>query len=124
VYVDAQTSEGRAAATDLAMCRIEQLYPFPVDAVRHLIGSYPGVQDVVWLQEEPENMGAWEFVRPLLEEILAGRSPLRYVGRARSSSPSEGSGAWHQINQNVLIEQIFDASRRSEEPSMVLSKQT
>jgi 2-oxoglutarate dehydrogenase E1 component len=78
---------------------------------------------VAWLQEEPENMGSWGFVRPLLEEVIANRCPLRYIGRARSSSPSEGSAAWHQINQNMLIEQIFDRARQAAEPSMVLSKQ-
>jgi 2-oxoglutarate dehydrogenase E1 component len=81
------------------------------------------VKEVVWLQEEPENMGAWEFVRPLLEDLIGGRYPLRYIGRARSSSPSEGSAAWHHINQNMLLEQIFDRGRQVEEPSMVLSKQ-
>ena len=68
-------------------------------------------------------MGAWEFVRPLLEEALNGRHPLRYVGRARSSSPSEGSAAWHHINQKALIEQAFDMTAHAAEPSLVLSKQ-
>ena len=66
------------------------------------------VRDVVWLQEEPENMGAWEFMRPLLEELIGDRCPLRYIGRARSASPSEGSAAWHQLNQKALVEQAFD----------------
>ena len=68
-------------------------------------------------------MGAWEFVRPLLEELIGDRCPLRYIGRARSSSPSEGSAAWHQLNQKVLIEQAFDPGVRASDPSMVLSKQ-
>ena len=53
-------------------------------------------------------MGAWEFMRPLLEELIGDRCPLRYIGRARSSSPSEGSAAWHQLNQKALVEQAFD----------------
>jgi 2-oxoglutarate dehydrogenase E1 component len=123
VYVDAHTADRRAAARDVALCRVEQLYPFPAEAIQQVMAGYPGVRDVVWLQEEPENMGAWDFVRPLLEEIIGNRYPLRYIGRARSSSPSEGSAAWHQINQNMLIEQVFDRARHAEEPSMVLSKQ-
>jgi 2-oxoglutarate dehydrogenase E1 component len=123
VYVDAHTADRRAPAGDVALCRVEQLYPFPAEAIQQVMAGYPGVRDVVWLQEEPENMGAWDFVRPLLEEIIGNRYPLRYIGRARSSSPSEGSGAWHQINQNMLIEQVFDRARHAEEPSMVLSKQ-
>jgi 2-oxoglutarate dehydrogenase E1 component len=123
VYVDADTSERRKRETGIAICRVEQLYPFPSDAVGALFAAYPALRDVVWLQEEPENMGAWGFVRPLLEELLDGRCPLRYVGRARSSSPSEGSAAWHQINQKALIAQAFDVRSGAREPSLVLSKQ-
>jgi 2-oxoglutarate dehydrogenase E1 component len=123
VFVDLVGSERRAAARDVAVCRVEQLYPFPDAALGDLMAGYPHLRDVVWLQEEPENMGAWEFARPLLEELIAGRCPLRYVGRARSSSPSEGSAAWHQLNQKILIEQAFDLKAPASEPSMVLSKQ-
>ncbi|MGH9241914.1 MAG: hypothetical protein ACRD3G_28035, partial [Vicinamibacterales bacterium] len=80
-------------------------------------------RDVVWLQEEPENMGAWEFIRPLLDEMIGDRCPLRYIGRARSASPSEGSSAWHQLNQKVLVEQAFDRDVAPTDPSMVLSKE-
>ena len=66
------------------------------------------MRDVAWVQEEPENMGAWEFVRPRLEELIGNRCPLRYIGRVRNSSPSEGSRAWHQLNQKALVEQAFD----------------
>jgi 2-oxoglutarate dehydrogenase E1 component len=123
VYVDVAVADRRAAAIDVAVCRLEQLYPFPSAAVAQLMSGYPGLDDIVWLQEEPENMGAWDFLRPQLEEAIGGRYPLRYVGRARSSSPSEGSAAWHLTNQSMLVEQVFDRSRRAGEPSMVLSKQ-
>ena len=123
VYVDLISSERRAAANDIAICRVEQLYPFPKIALNEVLGRYPSVRDVVWLQEEPENMGAWEFMRPLLEELIGDRCPLRYIGRARSSSPSEGSAAWHQLNQKALVEQAFDLDSHASEPSMVLSKQ-
>jgi 2-oxoglutarate dehydrogenase complex dehydrogenase (E1) component-like enzyme len=68
-------------------------------------------------------MGAWEFMRPLLEEMIGDRCPLRYIGRARSSSPSEGSAAWHQLNQKALVEQAFDLASHKTEPSVVRSKQ-
>ncbi|MGH8430869.1 MAG: 2-oxoglutarate dehydrogenase E1 component, partial [Solimonas sp.] len=123
VFVDADSSERRARASGVALCRVEQLYPFPAETLRGVVAGYPALRDVVWLQEEPENMGAWEFARPLLEDILNGRYPLRYVGRARSSSPSEGSAAWHHINQKALIEQAFDRTTPAAEPSLVLSKQ-
>jgi 2-oxoglutarate dehydrogenase E1 component len=123
VFVDADTYERRKDEPGIAICRVEQLYPFPSGAIASVIAAYPALRDVVWLQEEPENMGAWEFARPLLEELLDGRCPLRYVGRARSASPSEGSAAWHQINQKALIAQAFDVRSESREPSLVLSKQ-
>jgi len=123
VFVDLATSEQRPSADQVAICRVEQLYPFPRTAVREVLDGYPALRDVVWLQEEPENMGAWEFVRPLLEEMVGDRFPLRYIGRARSASPSEGSAAWHQLNQKVLIEQAFDLDVAASDPSMVLSKQ-
>jgi 2-oxoglutarate dehydrogenase E1 component len=123
VCVDLASSEQRKSSTDVAICRVEQLYPFPKIAIAEVLDSYPAVRDIVWLQEEPENMGAWEFMRPLLEELIGDRFPLRYIGRARSSSPSEGSAAWHQLNQKALIEQAFDLATPKGEPSMVLSKQ-
>ncbi len=122
VYVDLISSERRATATNVAIARVEQLYPFPKAALTEVIEGYPALEDVVWLQEEPENMGAWEFMRPLLEELLGDRAPLRYIGRTRSSSPSEGSSAWHQLNQKVLVEQAFDLDSHASEGSMVLSK--
>jgi 2-oxoglutarate dehydrogenase E1 component len=121
VYVDLITSELRAAAESVAIVRVEQLYPFPQVALREALEPYSPIEELVWLQEEPENMGAWEFVRPLLEEIVGDRTPLRYIGRARSASPSEGSAAWHQLNQKALVEQAF-ASRVDVEAPLVLSK--
>jgi 2-oxoglutarate dehydrogenase E1 component len=122
VYVDLVSHEGRAAATQVAICRVEQLYPFPNVALGEVLGHYPSLTEVVWLQEEPSNMGAWEFVRPLLDELLAGRCPLRYIGRARNSSPSEGSSAWHQLNQKALVELAFDLETDALPPSVVWSK--
>jgi 2-oxoglutarate dehydrogenase E1 component len=122
VYVDLASSERRKVATDVALVRVEQLAPFPVVALREALDGYPSLRDVVWLQEEPENMGAWEFMRPLLEELIADRCPLRYVGRARSASPSEGSLAWHQLNQRAIIERAFDLDSHPAESPRVLSK--
>ena len=121
VYVDLITSDRRNP--DVAICRVEQLYPFPNVALAEALDTYGAARDVVWLQEEPENMGAWEFMRPLLEEVIADRRPLRYIGRARTSSPSEGSSAWHQLNQKALIERAFDLESHASQPSVVLSKQ-
>ncbi len=107
VYVDLVAAEQRQASRDVAICRLEQLYPFPAEDVAQVLRGYPDAEDVVWLQEEPLNMGAWDFVRPSLEELLEGRLPVRYVGRPRSASPSEGSLAWHVFNQKLLVAEAY-----------------
>jgi 2-oxoglutarate dehydrogenase E1 component len=107
VYVDLMSSNYRANHPEVAIVRLEQIYPFPVEEIAPLLAHYAQAEEVVWLQEEPVNMGAWEFVRPLFEELLNGRLPLRYVGRPRRASPAEGSTTWHKINQEAIIEQAF-----------------
>jgi 2-oxoglutarate dehydrogenase E1 component len=123
VYVDLVSSEQRKAGANVALVRVEQLYPFPVDQVREILDGYPKLRDVCWVQEEPENMGAWEFVRPLLEELIDGRWPLRYIGRVRNSSPSEGSATWHNANQRAIVAQTFEEKVDTREADRVLSKQ-
>jgi len=122
VYVDLIGSEQRKNAGHVAICRVEQLAPFPSVALRAVLDGYPAVRDIVWLQEEPENMGAWDFMRSLLEELIGDRWPLRYIGRARSASPSEGSHTWHQLNQRAIVERAFDLESHATESPKVLSK--
>jgi len=110
IAVDLAVSRRRAEAADVAICRIEQLYPFPEDELRDVIGRYPALAEIVWAQEEPENMGAWEFLRPTLER-LAGRRPVSLVARPRSSSPSEGSAALHARVQEELIRMALTVQR-------------
>ncbi|MBI3958719.1 MAG: 2-oxoglutarate dehydrogenase E1 component, partial [Chloroflexi bacterium] len=98
------SSENRSA---LAIVRVEQLYPFPTAEVEEILARYADAEEVVWLQEEPRTMGAWEFVYPHLHDLLQHRIPLRYVGRPARSSPAEGSSAWHAVNQKALIEEAF-----------------
>jgi len=123
VAVDLLTSEPRKDNPNVAIVRVEQLYPFPEDAIRTIIDRYSNVREVCWVQEEPENMGAWEFARPLLESIVDGRHPLRYIGRSRNSSPSEGSSSWHAANQRAIVDQVFEAKTETREMDRVLSKQ-
>jgi 2-oxoglutarate dehydrogenase E1 component len=123
VAVDLFTSERRAENPNVAIVRVEQLYPFPADAITQVLARYPKLREVCWVQEEPENMGAWEFARPLIESLLDGRWPLRYIGRSRNSSPSEGSSTWHAANQRAIVDQVFDAKTSPRELDRVLSKQ-
>jgi 2-oxoglutarate dehydrogenase E1 component len=112
VAIDLMTSERRKDAPAVAICRVEQLYPLPVNDIRQVIESYPSLEQVVWVQEEPENYGAFEFVRPLLQAIVSGRFNFSYIARPRSSSPAEGSAARHAQNQAVLIAAAFKVTDR------------
>jgi 2-oxoglutarate dehydrogenase E1 component len=123
VFVDLVSSEQRKARADVALVRVEQVYPFPVGEIHEILARYHKLHDVCWVQEEPENMGAWEFVRPLLEGAVEDRWPLRYIGRVRNSSPSEGSAAWHALNQRAIVEQTFEDKATPQEADRVLSKQ-
>jgi 2-oxoglutarate dehydrogenase E1 component len=115
VYVDLVASDKRAAARDLAILRLEQLYPVPSEPLLATLEAYGGADDIVWVQEEPENMGAWDFIRPHLVEAAAGR-PVRLVARPRSASPAEGSAARHARQQQLLIDAAFAASKPAGRP--------
>ncbi len=106
VYVDLMAAEQRAARADIAICRLEQLYPVPMRDLRAMIDTYPDAGEIVWVQEEPENMGAWEFIRPHLQEVSSGRT-VRRIARPRSASPAEGSAPRHSHNQQLIIAQAF-----------------
>jgi 2-oxoglutarate dehydrogenase E1 component len=101
VYYDLLGHDVRANSDGVAVARIEQLYPFPTAAARELISSYPSLDEVVWAQEEPQNMGPWRSIRHRLEEASDG-VPLRFVGRPWRASPSEGYPTAHGIEQDRI----------------------
>ncbi len=107
VAVDLFTSPLRESADTVAICRVEQLYPLPVREMLATLENYPNLDEVFWVQEEPENMGAWDFVRPQLEGLV-GQRRLAVLARPRSSSPAEGSAARHAQNQERLIARAFE----------------
>jgi 2-oxoglutarate dehydrogenase E1 component len=124
IFVDLVTSEQRkTGGASVALVRLEQLYPFPLEEIRAVLDAYPKLHEVCWVQEEPENMGAWEFIRPLLEQQIDGRWPLRYIGRARNSSPAEGSSTWHAANQRAIIAETFEEKSDAPDALRVLSRQ-
>ena len=110
VYVDLVTSEAQPQYPEVGITRVEQLAPFPAAEVNELLARYPNLEEVRWVQEEPENMGAWQFVRPYLEEVVAGKMPLRLIARPRSASPAEGSNNLHTYHQKRLVEMAFEGS--------------
>jgi 2-oxoglutarate dehydrogenase E1 component len=122
IYVDLVSNALRQEVSDVAIVRVEQIYPFPATDLKPVLDRYPNIESVSWVQEEPENMGAWNFVRPLIEELLEDGYSLRYVGRTRSSSPAEGSSAWHAVNQDLLIKQAYSRETGSVKESFIREK--
>ena len=107
VYYDIVGHEAYAEASEsVAVARIEQLYPFPTEAVAAVVASYPWLEEVVWAQEEPQNMGPWRSIRHRLEEVASGRR-LRFVGRPWRASPSEGYPTAHLIEQDRIAREAL-----------------
>jgi 2-oxoglutarate dehydrogenase E1 component len=97
--------EARTSAADgvVAIIRLEQFYPFPAEAIKEIFAKYPNAKQVIWTQEEPQNMGGWTFVEPRLSGLLPEGSTLSYVGRAASASPATGSYAIHHLEQEDIV---------------------
>jgi 2-oxoglutarate dehydrogenase E1 component len=125
VYVDLVSSELRGKNPDTALVRVEQLYPLPKNEIKEAMGKYAKLKEVVWLQEEPENMGAWRYIAPRLKK-LSGGLPIHYIGRRALSSPAEGSSSHHKVNQDALIEQAYSKSEitRLKETDIIWLKNT
>ena len=107
VYYDAALAKQRPDARHVAIGRVEMLYPFPESAVRHLVRAYPGLRELVWLQEEPSNMGARKWAVPQLEGLAPGGVEVRYVSRPEHSSPAEGYPAAHRAEQDRLVREAL-----------------
>ncbi|HEX4678037.1 MAG TPA: 2-oxoglutarate dehydrogenase E1 component [Gaiellaceae bacterium] len=106
IYYDVVGHETREQAGSVAVARIEQLYPFPTEQARELVASYPSLDEVVWVQEEPQNMGPWRSIRHRLEEAT-GDLPVRFVGRPWRASPSEGYPTAHLIEQDRIVREAL-----------------
>jgi 2-oxoglutarate dehydrogenase E1 component len=107
LYYDLDASNARHDAIEVAIARVEMLYPFPEDRIREIVASYPNVTEVSWVQEEPRNMGAWTFVPRRLERILPADVTLYYVGRSARSSPAEGYPQMHKVEQQRIVAEAF-----------------
>ena len=90
-------------AGHVAVARVEQMYPVPVDELTAIAARYPKLTEIVWLQEEPENMGAWPFLQPKLRGLFAGHA-ASVVARAESASPATGSGLVHAAEQRDILQ--------------------
>jgi 2-oxoglutarate dehydrogenase E1 component len=114
VFYALQHAREEQAATDIALVRIEQLYPFPKADLQAIIARYRRATELYWVQEEPRNMGAWSFMEPQLLELLPDACVLNYQGREESASPATGSFRLHQIEEQAFISR---ALQRADEPA-------
>ena len=87
---------------DIALVRVEQLYPFPTGQIERVIDRYPNAKKWLWVQEEPQNMGAWNFIKENLTQV-----PLELISRAPSGSPAVGLSKIHAIEQADIIGKVF-----------------
>ena len=110
VYYDLIAYAREKEIDDVAVIRVEQLHPLDREALTHATNKFPNHKEVVWVQEEPKNMGSWHYIFPLLIEVF-GADPLpAYVGRKASASPATGHHEAHEYEQNKLMEQAFNKS--------------
>jgi 2-oxoglutarate dehydrogenase E1 component len=107
VYYDLVKNREAKGADDVAIIRVEQLYPFPHKAFAAELKKYPNATDVVWCQDEPQNQGAWFFIQHNIHENMLEGQKLGYAGRAASASPAVGYSHLHQDQQKALIEAAF-----------------
>jgi 2-oxoglutarate dehydrogenase E1 component len=99
--LDARTKAGEEPG--VALVRVEELAPWPHDAIAAVVDAYPNLEDVVWAQEEPRNMGAWTYVSPRLRASTGTQLPVRYVGRPERASPAEGYASVHAEEQARIV---------------------
>jgi 2-oxoglutarate dehydrogenase E1 component len=107
VIVDLESAAARTTAERVAVARVEQLAPFQNSALRQLIAGYPNLQEIVWVQEEPRNMGPWSYMEPRLRELVGDQYSVQYVGRPERASPAVGSLATHIEEQTRIVEAAY-----------------
>ena len=111
VYYDLLAGVEENSIDDIALVRVEQLYPFPEAELRAVLQRYPNAAEHYWVQEEALNMGAWYFVQPLLDDLIPG-SRLQYVGRDEAASPAVGDAAQHQREQQDIVDQALAVDKQ------------
>jgi len=108
VYYDLFTRRQEEGIDDIAVVRVEQLYPFPYTELGEIIAGFPNASEYVWCQEEPRNQGAWYHLKHRLERVLGEDNDLRYAGRAASPSPAVGYHSRHAKQQHALVVDALD----------------
>jgi 2-oxoglutarate dehydrogenase E1 component len=107
IYYDLIAERQKVVADNVGIVRIEQLYPLDLSHLKDIIEKYSGFKECFWVQEEPSNMGAWDYMRPILREVLPKGVETKYIGRARSASPAAGSHAVHKTEHAAIMKGVF-----------------
>lgn len=89
------------------LARVEEIYPFPEERLMEIVKRYPNLKEIVWVQEEPKNMGAWSFIEPRIRKLISSSISLQYVGRRRRSSPAEGDPIVHRKDQARIVNEAL-----------------
>jgi 2-oxoglutarate dehydrogenase E1 component len=110
VYFDLAEYRRNEGIASVAIVRIEELYPFPIEEYARVIGRYRNANEVVWCQEEPQNQGAWYQIRHRLQEPLGARHQLFYAGRPGAAAPASGIHALHVRQQQALVSAALTSS--------------
>jgi 2-oxoglutarate dehydrogenase E1 component len=110
VYFDLLKARRKDNLRDVALVRVEQLYPFPSEEYEAALNRYPNAREIVWCQEEPQNQGAWYQIRHRLQEALGGRRQVLYAGRAPAAAPATGISKIHEAEQTALIHAALHAT--------------
>jgi 2-oxoglutarate dehydrogenase E1 component len=110
VYFDLLKARRKEAVRDVALVRIEQLYPFPGDEYAAILRRYPNAREIVWCQEEPQNQGAWYQIRHRLQEFAGASREVLYAGRASAAAPATGLIKVHESEQLEIVRAALHAS--------------
>ncbi|MCP5516254.1 MAG: 2-oxoglutarate dehydrogenase E1 component [Verrucomicrobiales bacterium] len=116
LYYDLEARRQKLGRDDVAIVRLEQLYPYPRAEIEQLLSPCPAGTNVIWVQDEPENMGAWRFLRVTVSMQFLDRLPFSGVCRPASASPATGSAAAHQAEQEQLLASAFGGEDDAERP--------
>jgi 2-oxoglutarate dehydrogenase E1 component len=111
IYYDLAEARDSGENTQVALVRVEQLYPFPADRVVEILGRYPAAKEVAWCQEEPQNQGAWYQIKHHIEACTGGNHDLYYTGRGGSASPAVGYYSVHIEQQKRLVAEALEPGK-------------
>ncbi len=121
VYFTLSQAREKERIKDVALVRVEQLYPYPKREIQNVLARYRKAREICWVQEEPRNRGAWSFMEDRLREMLPDPAVLNYFGRDASASPATGSPKMHLIEETEIVSHALDIRRKDDPPPVPAS---